>query len=168
MSLSGAPHASSKNFRDNFLHLSTHKWFPEPKICLFKSFVQRRWVYSVVETTSYVKIKKSETYRKDFRSQTDKLKRINTLKIEPHLLHKRKTDDKTRSLCLIHPLFNKNLSHQTFFLPSAIKQTFAPSNYCPNPLLFHPSFVQLIFCSNFLLFYTSIVQHFCCSNQKLS
>ena len=45
---------------------STTNLFPEPKIRLFKNFVQRRWVYSVVETTSYVKIKKSETYRKEF------------------------------------------------------------------------------------------------------
>ena len=44
--------------------LSTITLFPEPKIHFFKNFVQRRWVYSVVETTSYVKLKKSETYRK--------------------------------------------------------------------------------------------------------
>ena len=71
-----------------------------------KKFVQRRWVYSVVETTSYVKKKKSETYRNEVWSQTDEPKRRNILKKESHLLHKTKTDDKTRSLCLIYPLFN--------------------------------------------------------------
>ena len=45
--------------------LSTINLFPEPKICVFKIFVQRRWVYSVIETTSYVKIKKSQTYREE-------------------------------------------------------------------------------------------------------
>ena len=86
--------------------LSTVNLFPEPKICFFKNFVQRRWVYSVVETTSYVKKKKKETYRKEFRSQTDELKRRNVLKKESNLLHKTETDDKTRNLYLIHPLFN--------------------------------------------------------------
>ena len=82
-------------------------FLPELRSQLFqKIFVQRRWVYSVVETTSYVKKKKSETYRKEIWSKTDKTKRRNTLKKESHMLHKTKTDDKTRGLCLIHLLFN--------------------------------------------------------------
>ena len=105
------PHASSKisqstNFPINFL-IMLHQFSsrtPEPNFS--KNFVQRRWVYSVVETTSYVKKKKSETYRKEFRSQTDKTKRRNIFKKESHLLHKEATDDKTRSLCLIHLLSN--------------------------------------------------------------
>ena len=70
--------------------------FPNSQTKLFKNFVQRRWVYSVAEATSYVKIKKSETYRKEFRSQTDKLKRRSILKKETHLLNKTKTDDKNK------------------------------------------------------------------------
>ena len=95
-----------KKFPSQLSTISTANLFPEPKIRFFKNFVQRRWVYSVVETTSYVKIKKSETYRKEFWSQTDKPKRRNILKKESKLLHKTKTDDKTINICLIHPLFN--------------------------------------------------------------
>ena len=106
ISISGTPNTSSKTSRTTFYPFLQSTCFPNPEICFFKNFVQRRWVYSVVETTSYEKIKKSETSRKEFWSQTDKPKRKNILKKEPHLLRKTETNDKTRSLCLIHPLFN--------------------------------------------------------------
>ena len=61
-----APPMLVQKFPRQLSTLSTVNLFPEPKICFFKNFVQRRWVYSVVETTSYVKKKKSETYRKEF------------------------------------------------------------------------------------------------------
>ena len=63
-----APPMLVQKFPRQLSTLSTVNLFPEPKICFFQNFVQRRWVYSVVETTSYVKKKKSETYRKEFRS----------------------------------------------------------------------------------------------------
>ena len=140
--------------------LSTIKLFPEPTIRFFQKFVQRRWVYSVVETTSYVKIKKSETYRKEFRNQTDELKRRNILKKESHLLHKTKTDDKTKKPLSYTPFV------QLAFCPT--KPSFYPllvnkpppyssivlTLSCSLPLLFKASFVLLFYCSAHLLFYT--------------
>ena len=91
-----APPMLVQKFPRQLPTLSTITLLPAPKIRFSKNFVQRRWVYSVVETTSYVKIKKSKTYRKEFCSENDKLKRRNILKKESHLLHKTKTDDKNK------------------------------------------------------------------------
>ena len=63
---SQAPPMLVQKFPRQLSTLAIVNLFPEPNICFFKNFVQRRWVYSVVETTSYAKKKKSETYRKEF------------------------------------------------------------------------------------------------------
>ena len=139
--------------------LSAIQLFPEPKICFSKNFVQRRWVYSVVETTSYVKIKKSETYRKEIRSQTDELKRRNTLKKEHHLLHKTKTDDKNKKPLSYTPFAQLVFcSTKPSFYPLLVNKPSGLVFYCSNPLLFFSSIVQCSpivlhsYCSTFQLF----------------
>ena len=113
---------------------STINLLPAPKICFFKTFVQQRWVYSVVETTSYVKKKKSETYRKEIWSQIAKLKRRNTLKKESHLLRKTKTDDKTRNPLLYTPFVSLVFCPTKLLSTSGNKQTLVSPIYCSNLL----------------------------------
>ena len=47
-----APPMLFQNFPRQLPTHSTVTLFPEPKLCFFKTFVQRRWVYLVAEATS--------------------------------------------------------------------------------------------------------------------
>ena len=58
-----------KNFPDHFLILS--HCFTQTQNFFLQIFAQRRWVYLVVEATSWAKVKKWETYSKDYLNQTD-------------------------------------------------------------------------------------------------
>ena len=81
---------------------------------------------------------------------------------DPICYTKQKLTTKQQTFAFYNICWTSLLSHQILFLPSPKKQTFALSNFYPNPLLFHPSIVQPIYCSNLLLFYISIVLFFYC------